>query len=74
MYVERIAEEVNEERAIAARTEEMGHVVMAELDYRRKGPAVSVTFILLVVVGLYEGPANRDVLEQDARCRKARWA
>jgi hypothetical protein len=51
--VEKLAEQVNEGRSISARAEEMGLEALAELDYRRKGLAVSVVLILLVVVGLY---------------------
>lgn len=51
--VERLAEQVNEGRAISARAEEMGLEALVELNYRRRGLAVSVVLILLVVIGLY---------------------
>ncbi|MFQ5790405.1 MAG: hypothetical protein ACE5JI_08020 [Acidobacteriota bacterium] len=51
--VEEIAEQVEEGRSLSAQAEEMGRAALAELDYRRKGLAASVFFIVLIVVGLY---------------------
>jgi len=51
--VEKIAEQVNEGRSISTRAEEMGLKALDELGYRRKGLALSVVLILLVVLGLY---------------------
>lgn len=51
--VDALREQTDEGRSLAAESQQMGVEALAELDYRRKGLAVSVLFILLVAVGLY---------------------
>jgi predicted CXXCH cytochrome family protein len=50
---EPLREQVKEGLAIANEAEEMGFAALADLDFRRKGLAVSVFFILVLVAGLY---------------------
>jgi len=51
--VEPLREKVEEGLALATTAREMGVAALAEVDYRRKGLALSVFFILLLAVGLY---------------------
>lgn len=48
-----LQEETNEGRTLAEEARQMGVAAFEELQFRRKGLAVSVLFILLAVVGLY---------------------
>jgi hypothetical protein len=48
-----VQEKVAEGLTIATTAREMGVSALAELDYRRRGLAVSVFFIVLLVIGLY---------------------
>jgi hypothetical protein len=47
-----VAEKVGEGLVITSRARERGHEVMAELDFRRMGLAVSVTIILVLIAGV----------------------
>lgn len=60
--VEALSEQTSEGRTLAAQAREMGVAALEELRYRQRGLAVSVFFILIIVLGLYlkirqiEGP------------------
>jgi hypothetical protein len=51
--LEALRAETDEGRALADEAQQMGIAAFEELQFRRKGLAVSVLFILLVVAGLY---------------------
>lgn len=51
--VDPLEQEVEEGLSIASEAEQAGVAALEELEFRRKGLAVSLFFILLVVVGLY---------------------
>lgn len=48
-----LREQTDEGRSLADRAHQMGVAALEELQFRRKGLAVSVLFILMIVVGLY---------------------
>lgn len=48
-----VKEKVDEGLTITKKAEEMGQAALREIEFRRKGLAVSLFFILILVVGLY---------------------
>ena len=53
LAVEPLQEKIKEGLAVTEEAEQIGFAALAELDYRRKGLAASVFFILVLVAGLY---------------------
>lgn len=53
LSVERIAEVVKEGAALSEKARQRGVEALAELEYRRKGLAVSLVFILILAAGLF---------------------
>jgi predicted CXXCH cytochrome family protein len=51
--VDALKERTDEGRTLAGQAAEMGRAALTELSYRQRGLAVSVFFIVLVVIGLY---------------------
>jgi len=64
--VEALKEKTDEGRSLAEQARDMGRAALDELGYRQRGLAISVFFIVLVVIGLYlkirqiEAPETRD--------------
>jgi hypothetical protein len=48
-----VEDKVKEGLAVTQNVEEMGVAALKELDYRRIGLAISLLFILIMVLGLY---------------------